>query len=266
MAVEEKLLWLWAAVIIGFFSAARFKLDHYIFPAAPALCLLAAKGWQDAALGDRIQSRAVRLCVMGLGAILVLAGSFASVYLFELNLELPASAIVLPIVLALGGTAILASLAAVDWRMPGTPIVPVVTLLALYALVVTVGFPTLERARPTALIARTLQQMTPADSPTGIYNLEKWRASLRYYSQRPLMQLSTPEDVVGFSKQSRPIYIFIIRQDYRALRESGIALREVFRSRAVVGTTRAQVGLRRQHWDDLIIVTNAPHRHRHWLP
>ena len=266
MSVEEKLLWLWAAVIIGLFSAARFKLDQYVFPAAPALCLIAAKAWRDAALGDRIQSRAVRLCVMGLGAILVLAGSFTSVYLFELNLELPASAIVLPIVLAVGGIAILASLAAVDWRMPVTPIVPVVMLLALYAIVVTVGFPTLERARPTALIARTLRQMTPADAPAGIYNLEKWRASLRYYSQRPLMQLSTPDDVVGFSKQSRPVYIFIIRRDYRALRESGIALREVFRSRAVVGTTRAQGGLRRQHWDDLIIVTNAPHRHGRWLP
>jgi hypothetical protein len=108
--------------------------------------------------------------------------------------------------------------------------------------------------------------MTPGDAPAGIYNLEKWRASLRYYSQRPLMQLSTPEDVVRFSKQSRPVYIFIIRQDYRALRESGIGLREVFRRRAVVGTTPAPGGLRRQRWDDLIIVTNAPHRHRHWMP
>jgi 4-amino-4-deoxy-L-arabinose transferase-like glycosyltransferase len=266
MPVEEKLLWLWALIIIGFFSAARFKLDHYIFPAAPALCLIAAKAWQEAALGDGIQTRAVRLCVLALGAILVLAGSFTSVYLFELNLELPAYAILLPIVLAVGGIAILASLAAVEWRMPATPIVPVITLLALYAIVVTVGFPTLERTRPTALIARTLRQTTPADAPAGIYNLEKWRASLRYYSERPLTQLSTPEDVINFSRQSRPVYLFIIRRDYHALRDSGIALREVFRCRAVVGTTKGTGGLRRQHWDDLILVTNAPRRARPWLP
>ena len=42
-STEEKLLWLWAAVVIGFFSVARFKLDHYIFPAAPALCMIAAQ-------------------------------------------------------------------------------------------------------------------------------------------------------------------------------------------------------------------------------
>jgi 4-amino-4-deoxy-L-arabinose transferase-like glycosyltransferase len=171
MTAEEKLLWLWVVIIVGFFTAARFKLDHYIFPAAPAVCLIAAKAWQDAALGDWIQGRAVRLCVLGLAGLLVVAGSFTSVYLFELNLELPAHAIVLPVVLAVGGIAILASLAAVDWRLPVTPIVPVITLLALYAVVVTVGFPTLERTKPTALIARTLTERTASDAPSGIYRL-----------------------------------------------------------------------------------------------
>jgi 4-amino-4-deoxy-L-arabinose transferase-like glycosyltransferase len=267
MTAEEKLLWLWVVIIVGFFTAARFKLDHYIFPAAPAVCLIAAKAWQDAALGDWIQGRAVRLCVLGLGAILVVAGSFTSAYLFELNLELPAHAIVLPLVLAVGGIAILASLAAVDWRLPVTPIVPVITLLALYAVIVTVGYPTLERARPTALIARTLRQLTPADAPAGIYNLENWRASLRYYAERPLVRLSTPQDVVAFAGQPRPIYVFIIRRDVHTLRQSGVALHEVFRCRAVVGTTRTGSGLRRQKWDDLILVTNAPrHRWRGPLP
>src|SRR5258708_14254396 len=50
MAVEEKLLWLWAAVIIGFFSAARFKRDPYIFPAAPARYPIPATGCHDAPL------------------------------------------------------------------------------------------------------------------------------------------------------------------------------------------------------------------------
>src|SRR5204863_2416911 len=29
---NERLLWIWVAVVIGFFSLARFKLDHYVFP------------------------------------------------------------------------------------------------------------------------------------------------------------------------------------------------------------------------------------------
>ena len=260
ISTEEKVLWLWALVVMGFFSAARFKLDHYIFPAAPAICLIAARTWFDAAAADRRHAIATRLTVLALGALLVVAGTFTAVYLFELDLELPEAAIVLPIVLALGGVALLSAVASADWRVPAKPLVPVVTLLAVYTVVVNVGYPTLEHTRPTALIASTLRQRTEPDAPAGIYGLEQWRASLRYYAQRPLARLSTPQDLATFAAGPRPIYVLMIRRDYRSLRQSGLGLREVFRCRAVVGTIRTGSGLRRQHWDDLIIVTNAPRR------
>ena len=258
MSTEERVLWLWALVVVGFFSAARFKLDHYIFPAAPAICLIAAKTWCDAALGDR--RPATSLIVLALGALLIVAGTFASVYLFELNLELPEAAILLPIVLALGGVALLSAVASAGWRVPANPLVPVLTLLSVYAIVAAVGFPTLERTRPTALIASTLRKKTSPDMPSGIYRIEQWRSSLRYYAERPLARLSTPEDLAAFAAQPRPIYVLMIRREYRTLRGRGLHLREVFRCRAVVGTIRTGLGLRRQHWDDLIIVTNAPRR------
>ena len=53
VSIDEKLLWLWTAVVIALFSVARFKLDHYIFPVAPAVCLIAARAWQEAALPER---------------------------------------------------------------------------------------------------------------------------------------------------------------------------------------------------------------------
>ena len=40
---EELLLWVWVGVIFIFFSVARFKVDRYVYPAAPACCLLAAR-------------------------------------------------------------------------------------------------------------------------------------------------------------------------------------------------------------------------------
>ena len=263
-STDEKLLWLWAGLVIAFFSVARFKLDHYIFPAAPAICLIAAKAWQEAAFGERADARVTRFGVLALGAGLVLAGTFTSVYLFELDLELPAAAIVLPIVLALGGVSLMAAVAKAGWRVPVTPFPLVITLLSVYVIVVAIGFPALEHTRPTALIAGTLQRRAPRDAPAGIYQLEQWRASLRYYAQRPLVKLSSPADLVAFAAQERPVYVFMIRRDYRELRKDGFALREVFRCRAVVGTVRGRAGLRRQKWDDLIIVTNAPHPT--WLP
>lgn len=267
ISTEEKVLWLWALVVIGFFSAARFKLDHYIFPAAPAICLIAAKTWSDAAAADRRHAISTRLTVLALGALFILAGTFTSVYLFELDLELPETAIVLPVILALGGVALLSAVASAGWRVPAKPLVPVVTMLAIYSVVVMVGFPTLEHTRPTALIANTLRHKTAADAPAGIYKLEQWRASLRYYAERPLARLSTPDDLAAFAAQPRPIYVLMVRRDYRSLRQSGLGLREVFRCRAVVGTIRTGSGLRRQRWDDLIIVTNAPRRSPAiWMP
>jgi len=259
---EEKLLWLWSAIIIGFFSAARFKLDHYIFPAAPACCLIAARAWNDATLDEGRQWLATRISVFVVAGILLVAGSFGSVYLFELNLDLPVAAVLFPIVLAAGGIALLTTAARAGWRVPPTPIVPVITLLASYLLIVTFGYPALEQTRPTALVARTLRQMTPADTPVGIYRLEQWRASLRYYAERPVAKLSSPEDVVSFMSADRPVYMVMLRRDYRELRRGGLELREVFKCRAVVGTVKTGTGLRRQQWGEMIIVTDAPSRRR----
>jgi 4-amino-4-deoxy-L-arabinose transferase-like glycosyltransferase len=264
LSTDEKLLWLWAALVIGFFSIARFKLDHYIFPTAPALCLIAAKTWHEATIPERGSAWFTRLAVLVLGGGLVLAGTFTSVYLFELDLELPASAIVLPVVLALGGVALLTAVAKAGWRVPATPLVPAVTLLALFAIVVTIGFPTLEHTRPTALIAGTLHKKAPADAPVGIYRLEQWRSSLRYYAQRPLAAVSTPEELAAFVAQKRPVYLFMRRREFRAARAAGLEVYEVFRCRAVVGTIKGRAGLRRQQWGELIIVKNQPPR-RSWL-
>src|SRR5207247_2537293 len=49
----ERLLWAWSLAVFGFFSFSQFKLDHYIYPAAPALCLLCAHFWTRANRAER---------------------------------------------------------------------------------------------------------------------------------------------------------------------------------------------------------------------
>jgi 4-amino-4-deoxy-L-arabinose transferase-like glycosyltransferase len=258
--VEERLLWLWAVLVVVFFTIARFKLDHYIFPAAPACCLIAAKAWRDAAEARSSAVFATRASVLLLGGLLVAGGAFAATSIFELNLELPRPAMALPIVLMAGGAAVLARAARVGWHVPGQPAALLGTLLAAYCVIVTIGFPTFERVRPTALVGRTVRQMTLPHTAVGLYRLENWRASLRYYAERPLTRLAAPEDVEAFLAPERGAHVIMIRRDYRELRARGLRLREVFKCRAVVGTTRTRSGLRRQHWDDLIVVTDPQHR------
>ena len=262
----ETLLWLWSGVVVFFFSLARFKLDHYIFPAAPAVCLLAAKAWQDAVRGEGA-ARSVRAVVLALAALLVVAGSFVSVYIFELGLNLRMSAILLPYGLAVGGIVMLTQSARLKWRLPPTPLVPVLTLLGVYAVFVYTGFPAMESLRPTRIVARALRDHSPHDAPAGIYDLEQWRASFRYYAERPLAALSTPEDVKAFFDVPEARYIIMRRRDYRALRDAGIAVHDLFHRHAVIGTRAYRAGLRRQLWGELLIVTNESSRQRrHWLP
>jgi len=259
---EEKLLWLWIALVVGLFSLARFKLDHYIFPAAPACCLLAAKAWHDAATERSMRLFATRASVLMIGGLFVAGGAFLGMSIFELDLELPAAAILLPIALAVGGSMVLSRSARVGWHVPAVPAATFATLLTVYGLVVTVGLPTLQHARPTALAGLVVRQRTAPDARVGLYRLEQWRASLRYYSERPLTALSSVEDVAAFTRPADPVHILMTRRDYRELRQQGIRLREVFFCRAVVGTIKGRVGLRRQKWDDLIVVTDAPPRRR----
>jgi hypothetical protein len=253
---EERFLWLWTIVVIGFFSVARFKLDHYIFPAAPACCILAAHAWGAAAAETEGRLSGTRFGVHAIAALLIVGGSFGVTYLGKLDLELPGIAIVFPISLLAGGVVLMTQSARIRWMVPRNANTLIVTLLIAYATVVAVGFPVLERTRPTSLIARRLVRTTPATAPVGIYKLERWRASLRYYLDRPVERLENANDLAAFIARPEPVYIVMLRREYDELRRAGVPIRLMMQHRAVEGTTGR--GLRRQRWGYLVVATKAP--------
>jgi 4-amino-4-deoxy-L-arabinose transferase-like glycosyltransferase len=254
LSADEKLLWIWTIVVIAFFSAARFKLDHYIFPAAPTCCLLAAHAWRRSVAAPDATTSGTRYAILATAAVLIVGGSFSSVYLFKLDLELPAAAVALPLALAVGGIALMTQSARTRWRTPRHAGVLVATLLSAYVVVSWIGYPVLEEARPTALVARRLKRLTNGASPTALYRLERWRASLRYYLDRPIERLENPEDVGTFLSQPHPVYVVMLRREYDALRRQGLPIHVMMQHRAVVGTTGR--GLRRQLWGFLVVATN----------
>src|SRR5215510_12457232 len=102
----EVLLWCWTFAIVAFFTASRFKLDHYVFPAAPALCLLCARSWAD--VRERSlnrQSVGARIGFHMVGPILVIAGSGGGYFMIA-RLDLPAAAMVVPLVMLLAGAVV----------------------------------------------------------------------------------------------------------------------------------------------------------------
>ena len=258
LSTEEILLWAWVGVIFIFFSLARFKVDRYVYPAAPACCLLAARAWLSVSVLRPDLARArdnigARWSVAALGIVLLAVGIFAGFSLFDLGLDLPRAAVVMPISLAAGGLALIVTMFRRRAVSPALLGVVVAVLLVIYGTVVAIGLPILERTRPTAEVAGSLRPRLAAGDRIGLYRLERWRFSLRYYLERPVTRLQHPEDVREFFEESPRAYVLMIDEDFARLRETGMNLRPVTERPAVTGTTGR--GLRKQKWGALVVAT-----------
>jgi 4-amino-4-deoxy-L-arabinose transferase-like glycosyltransferase len=249
LPVEEVLLWLWTFVVIGFFSAARFKLDHYIFPAAPACCLLAARAWPQ--ISNIRAARWTKISAIAIAVSLVILGLICSVVLFRINLGLDAEALSLPIALTVGGVILIRELTRRHASPERSFAVAFITLLGVYGSVVFVGLPVLERSRPTAPLARWIAHNTPSHTPVGIYRTHDWRASVRYYVDRPVTPLENTEDLRRFLEPSPGAHVVMIDRDLETVRREGVDLECVIERPAIVGRTGKY--FRRQVWGKLVV-------------
>lgn len=260
MAPEEILLWAWVAIVFVFFSIARFKVDRYVYPAAPACCLLAARAWLSVSvvrpdLACARDNIAALWSMAVLGVVLLAVGIFAAFSLFDLGLELSPAAMLMPISLAGGGAALAIAIVRRRAVSPALLGVLLAMLLVIYGSVVTMGIPILERARPTAEVAETLRSRLTADDRVGLYRLEKWRFSLRYYLERPVSRLQHPDDIRNFFAESPCGYVLMLDEDFTRLLDEGVPLLCVTERPAVTGTTGR--GLRKQKWGALVVATSG---------
>lgn len=270
LPAHEILLWTWIAVVIGFFTFSRFKLDTYIYPAAPAVCLIAAVAWQrlrERAVSQRGETRqddgtrALAIPVLGARAglaaipvILLLLGIGVWAFLFEIGLPISRAAVLLPIALVAGSLVfglMLLRARFVPSRF-GLPLIA--TLVASYGIVAALGFPVLEAIRPTPEIARWLTERMEPDDRLAVYELGKWRASLRFYTNRPVAQLELPEEALEFFEASGRGYAVMKGRDAARLREWDPELQVVHERRGVVQSERGRI-VRRQRWAPIVVVT-----------
>ncbi len=256
--LEEVLLWAWIAVVFVFFSLSRFKVDRYLYPAAPACCLLAARAWLSfsatrADLATARDNLGAQWAVTALGVVLLVVGVAGGLTVFDLGLELPPAAAVVPIGLAGGG--LLMGFAAFRHHgvSPRLFTAMLAVLLVVYSGVVAVGMPVLEKTRPTAELSGDLRARLGEGDRVGLYRVDKWRFSLRYYIGRPLTRLESADHVRAFFNQPGHAYVLMLMEDFERLRGEGLALECVSERPAVVGTTGR--GLRRQRWGTLLVAT-----------
>jgi 4-amino-4-deoxy-L-arabinose transferase-like glycosyltransferase len=214
----QTLLWIWIAVIVGFFSFSAGKQDLYIFPIVPAVVALAgiliARGVDAADAGPP----GIRATVAVLGASIAImgAGFFALFHSTYAVYVLAGSALVGTIGLAAG---LLVVVLALRNRTAAALVVVAAALIAVNWLFVLRVLPSFEAYKPAPAFAAILQERAKPDDVIVTYNVAL--PSLVYYLRRHIEVFYDHGPVLELLETKQPLYLMLTADDYdRAIKPS----------------------------------------------
>jgi 4-amino-4-deoxy-L-arabinose transferase-like glycosyltransferase len=219
----EVLLWAWLSVVIGFFSLSAFKLDHYVFPAAPAACLLCARALSSLDAAPRAAEHAwSRIGLLLVGPVLAAIGVGAG-YFVVMRLALPRSAILVPLAMTAAGCVLTASTRV---RRQG-PWVVAGAMLVTYVVLLVSAVPAVEQQKVVADVARAAARLAGPDDRIASYRLNRWAPSFRFYVDRQTTFLDEPDAAAAFFAASPAFYAVMLQQGYDELVARGAPLKIV---------------------------------------
>jgi 4-amino-4-deoxy-L-arabinose transferase-like glycosyltransferase len=256
----EILLWSWTAAIVGFFTLSTFKLDHYVFPAAPALCLLCARAWSDVR-ADPLdpRHRGARAGLHLVGPLLVVLGLGCG-YFVVARLELPRVAVVVPIAVTLAG-ALLAAIVNVQGRAgrrpPRYPWIALTTLLVTYTGIIAFVLPALEARKVVPDVARWVAANAGDDVRIASYRLNRWNSAYRFYVNRHVALIDDPREAEEFFRSPQPFYCAMRRAAYQAFVARGIPLTIVYQRDGMWATSGRVLWRRRITPERFVVVSRA---------
>jgi 4-amino-4-deoxy-L-arabinose transferase-like glycosyltransferase len=258
-ATGERLLWAWAIAVVGFFSLSNFRLDHYIYPAAPALCLLAANQWTRLHSVDSLsRHRGSAIGAATVPVIMAAAGLALGALIFRVPLDLSPVVVLVPIGFVASGIAVFVQL----WRRGFRPPFPgpiAGALLLAYALIVVIALPRFEDAKPVKRLAREIAARATEPDSVAAYHMDRWNPSWHFYLRRNVRRLETAVDVEAFLNEPGERFCLMLRDDYRLLAGRGIRMEIVSeRPGLFVTSGRALRRDRRQAWRSFVVVSNRP--------
>ena len=249
------LLWCWTAAIVGFFTLSRFKLDHYVFPAAPALCVICARAWADmrgrAATPD---NTGTRLGLQTIGPILVLAGTGGGYFMIA-RLDLPNAAILAPLVMLVTGIIVTARVSFSRARLPEAPWVTLTALIATYAAVITWVLPALEQRKVIPDVGRWVASHAAPDARVGTYRLNRWSNAFRFYADRHVAHMDGIEEARAFFADPTPAYAVMTRQYLYELAGQGIQLQVDYEREGMWVTSGRALWRRREPPTKFVVVS-----------
>ena len=252
----DVLLWSWTIAILGFFTFSRFKLDHYVFPTAPTLCLLCARAW--VALRDRPddpRNAGSRIGQRLVGPLLLVVAA-AGGYMLIARLALPVAALVVPG--AVGGAGLLLTAAMMKRRRaPAVPWVVFGALTITYAGLVLWVLPALEQRKVVPDLARWVATRASTTDRVATYRLNRWNTAFRFYVARHVAMIDAPEEASALFKGNEPFYCTMPAALYEQFVAEGAPLRVVYEREGMWATSGRVLWRSRVPLTRFVVVTRA---------
>jgi 4-amino-4-deoxy-L-arabinose transferase-like glycosyltransferase len=254
----EVLLWTWTATIVGFFTLSTFKLDHYVFPAAPALCLICARAWSDVrAHHGASRHEAARVGLFLIAPFLVAVGLGCGYFLIA-RLALPPTSMVVPIALTTAG-ATLAALANVRKALPPRlPWIVIVALIVTYAGLIGFVLPALEQRKVVPEIAQWVAARAQPTDRVASFRLNRWNPAYRFYVGRHVTFLEEPAEAEMFFNRNEPFYCVMRRNAYDEFVAQGAHLRVVHEREGMWATSGRALWRVYTPLTRFVVVTGVP--------
>jgi 4-amino-4-deoxy-L-arabinose transferase-like glycosyltransferase len=187
IASPELFLWLWAGIVVAFFSLSHSKLIPYILPALAPLSVLAAAKADELAEGRTVASRAFKaLLLLAFLGVALFGGAFVWAGLGRVNVFSPPGQILWAVLLA--GTACVAlALASAGFVLSGRWRNAIAAMLlcgaASFACIWSAG-PTIAQNRDARAFAAFIQShQKPGDE---IFSFGFYPQTLPVYLRRPI--------------------------------------------------------------------------------
>lgn len=254
----EVFLWAWTATIVGLFTASTFKLDHYIFPAAPALCLLSARAWQAVRTDPHAPENKATLVGLHLVGPLLVAIGTGGGYLMIARLDLPAASIVVPVAMTLAGVITTMRVKVGGGRPPHRiPWVPLAAVTITYAGILLWVMPALEASKVVPDLARWVGANAGTDGRVGAYRLNRWSAAFRFYVDRHTDMLETEQEARAFFERPGLFYVAMLEPAYDEFVARGVPLKVVRLREGMWATSGRVLWRRRLPPTRFVVVTRA---------
>jgi 4-amino-4-deoxy-L-arabinose transferase-like glycosyltransferase len=216
--------WCWTIAILGFFTASRFKLDHYVFPAAPALCLVCARAWLDVrAQAPTASNAGSRIGAQTIGPVLVVAGTGGGYFMIA-RLDLPNPAIIAPVVMLVAGIIVTARVSFGRRALPEIPWVTLTAMAATYAAVITWVLPALEQRKVIPDVGRWVASHADPRAHIATYRLNRWSNAFRFYVDRQVSHVDAADEAREFIEAPGAVYAVMTSQYYDELTAQGVPL------------------------------------------